>query len=414
MPRDYIGNGNGTDRGLDITPKLSTLQSSLSSLDTRHDSNSRLLGSSSAASNSINTTAVTNNNTDLVWYNKATGQNAAWLMNGTTLSSAQYLPYTGDLNWKMQGTGDFNGDNNTDIVWRNYATGENAVWLMNGTSFSQSVYLPSLPDLNWKIETTGDFNNDSKTDIVWRNYATGQNALWLMNGTNLLNGLYIQSVNDTNWHIEGTGDFNNDNRVDLLWRDYNTGQNAVWLMGGTNILQGVFIEGVTDTNWAIAGTGNFHILFSDNFDSENNGIASNSTFNYNRFAQWDVSNGTVDLQGNGFGDYYPGNGLYVDLDGSTNKAGLFSTKKIFALSPGTYELTFELGNNPYANPSNTVTINLANVYTESFTVTGSPPLTRYSRTINVLSPTSGKLSFQNNGGDNGGAILDDVQLSRIG
>jgi len=40
----------------------------------------------------------------------------------------------------MGGTGDYNADNQTDILWRNGASGENAVWLMNGTN---SGMLPS-------------------------------------------------------------------------------------------------------------------------------------------------------------------------------------------------------------------------------------------------------------------------------
>jgi hypothetical protein len=39
----------------------------------------------------------------------------------------------------------------TDILWRNTQTGENAVWLMNGTNFASSVYLTSVPDLNWQM-----------------------------------------------------------------------------------------------------------------------------------------------------------------------------------------------------------------------------------------------------------------------
>ena len=33
-----------------------------------------------------------------------------------------------DLNWKVAGTGDFNGDGKSDICWRNSSTGENAIW----------------------------------------------------------------------------------------------------------------------------------------------------------------------------------------------------------------------------------------------------------------------------------------------
>jgi hypothetical protein len=103
------------------------------------------------------------------------------------------------------GTGDFNGDGNTDILWRNYSTGENAVWLMNGTTELNSVYLRTIPtNLNWDIVGTGDFNGDGNTDILWRNYSTGENAIWLMNGTTELNSVFLRTIpTNLNWDIVG-------------------------------------------------------------------------------------------------------------------------------------------------------------------------------------------------------------------
>jgi hypothetical protein len=74
-------------------------------------------------------------------------------MNGTTELNSVYLrTIPTNLNWDIVGTGDFNGDGNTDILWRNYSTGENAVWLMNGTTELNSVYLRTIPtNPNWDI-----------------------------------------------------------------------------------------------------------------------------------------------------------------------------------------------------------------------------------------------------------------------
>ena len=54
---------------------------------------------------------------------------------------------------------------------------------------------------------------------------------------------------------------------------------------------------------------NAGVIFSDNFNAENGGTG---VLNYNSFNNWTVTDGTVDLIGNGFFDFYPGNGLYVD------------------------------------------------------------------------------------------------------
>jgi hypothetical protein len=160
------------------------------------------------------------------------------------------------------------------------------------------------------------------------------------------------------------------------------------------------------------GTSAAGVIFYDDFNSENNG---RGVTNYSNFAKWNVvGGGTVDLIGNGYFDFYPGNGLYVDLDGSSGNAGILSTKMLF--TPGTYQLSFDLGNSPYGawggstNPVNTVVISLGSWQT---TLTRKPldllePFTFTTTTSGFLS-----LSFQNLGGDNVGAILDNVQVSTV-
>jgi hypothetical protein len=78
---------------------------------------------------------------------------------------------------------------------RNYTTGQNALWLMNGTSLQSIVDLPALANTNYRIDAVGDFDGDGKPDIVLRNYSTGQNALWLMDGTTL------RTISDLPWLV---------------------------------------------------------------------------------------------------------------------------------------------------------------------------------------------------------------------
>jgi hypothetical protein len=147
------------------------------------------------------------------------------------------------------------------------------------------------------------------------------------------------------------------------------------------------------------------VLLQDNFNSENGGVG---TLNYSGFANWNVTGGTVDLIGNGFFDFYPGNGLYVDLDGSTFQPGLLSSKLIFP--PGTYLLQFDLGGSQRGTAEN-VTVTLGS-YSELFHRESSDPLAPVTRTITTT--IAGPLSFQNdNDFDNIGAILDNVSVSTV-
>jgi hypothetical protein len=88
------------------------------------------------------------------------------------------------------------------------------------------------------------------------------------------------------------------------------------------------------------------VLFSDNFDTENNGAG---IFNWTSFANWNVLGGCVDLHGNGLYDVQPGNGLYVDLDGSCAAGGSIETKQSFTLAPGAYIFEFFLSGRELAN-----------------------------------------------------------------
>jgi hypothetical protein len=79
------------------------------------------------------------------------------------------------------------------------------------------------------------------------------------------------------------------------------------------------------------------VIFFDDFNGETTGL------NKANFANWDVTDGSVDLV-SGVGFCAPAaSGNCVDLDGSTGNAGVFSTKTTFNLPAGDYELSFVLG-----------------------------------------------------------------------
>ncbi len=148
-------------------------------------------------------------------------------------------------------------------------------------------------------------------------------------------------------------------------------------------------------------------IFSDNFNSENGGVGA---LNYSGFKNFTVTDGTVDLIGNNLYDLYPGNGLYVDLDGTSGQAGVLTTKQSFNLTPGTYNLKFSLGGSQRGD-TNIVDVSLGSVFSKTYTLASSDPLTPITEALTVSSPTTASLSFHNRGGDYLGAILDNVSLS---
>jgi len=151
------------------------------------------------------------------------------------------------------------------------------------------------------------------------------------------------------------------------------------------------------------------VLFEDTFESEN---GRKGQLNYTGFKNWDVIQGSVDLIGRGFWDYFPDHGLHVDLDGTTGKAGTLSSKKIFRLEQGSYRLEFDLAGNPLSGP-NTVTVRLGRVYNEVFTLGKKEPFRKITRNISVSTMEDTRLVFQHAGGDDQGLFLDNIRLSRL-
>jgi hypothetical protein len=207
------------------------------------------------------------NKVDILWRYYGTGPyqglNDIWFMDGTTFVSEAVFSQVADTNWRIDGTGDFNGDGETDILWRYYGTGAyqglNDIWFMDGTTFVSEAVFSQVLDTNWKIAGTGDFNGDGKTDILWRNYGTGAyqglNDVWFMDGSTFVSEAVFSQVTDIFWEIAGTGDFNGDGHTDILWRYYGAGPyqglNDIWYMNGTAFVSEEVFSQVLDTNWRI-------------------------------------------------------------------------------------------------------------------------------------------------------------------
>ena len=181
------------------------------------------------------------------------GQNLVWYMEpgGNAIASETLIGReVADPNWSLSGTGDLDGDGKTDIILRNETADQIVAWYMNddGTIKGESLIGRSFGDNNWKIEATADFNGDGKTDIVLRNALAGQNLLWTMDGANILGEALIgRDVPGADWQIEAARDFNSDGIIDIFWRQTTAGQGLLWTMASpTQIAQEQLLSGVPD------------------------------------------------------------------------------------------------------------------------------------------------------------------------
>jgi hypothetical protein len=110
------------------------------------------------------------------------------------------------------------------------------------------------------------------------------------------------------------------------------------------LLASAFLVGGTVASHAV-------VIFADNFDA--NTIGNNKTP-----AGWVLDYGNVDIIGAGSFNFYPGNGRYIDMNGSSRQSGGIHTLNTFNFLAGkTYTVSFDYGNNPKsANNGSTETL----------------------------------------------------------
>ena len=151
-------------------------------------------------------------------------------------------------------------------------------------------------------------------------------------------------------------------------------------------------------------------LFEDNFDDETQGTPQGS------LDQFTVGGtGTIDVIGTGFFDFYPGNGNYIDLNGSPGAGSITTTDPLGMVVGQSYELSFDYGVNLNSAGLEELLFGFGTT-TYSLIIEGAIGLTNYVVSF-VYDGTGDFLFFADSGvnspNDNGGPIVDNIQLSAV-
>ncbi len=120
---------------------------------------------------------------DLLWCHQQNGKNYLYASDVTanTTHATRYINSVPDMDWRIVGAGDFDGDTNADILWHHQTSGLTYIYFMNGAQVTSAKPFMSVPPI-WQVAAVKDFDGDSKADIFWRNSDSGENYLSLMNG----------------------------------------------------------------------------------------------------------------------------------------------------------------------------------------------------------------------------------------
>jgi hypothetical protein len=151
------------------------------------------------------------------------------------------------------------------------------------------------------------------------------------------------------------------------------------------------------------------VVFADDFTADGQGVNVTP-------GGWSLTANTdnVDVIGTGFFDELPGNGNYIDLDGSNGVPGAGTLSTWFAPTAGdTYTATFQLGGNQrQPGVSDTVTVWFGTTEITP-TLAWNQGFTTFTVTTTASSWDPLTLSFTDSRDGNVGALLDNVSISAV-
>lgn len=163
--------------------------------------------------------------------------------------------------------------------------------------------------------------------------------------------------------------------------------------------------------FALTGAAQAATIFEDNFNNE--ALELNASLD-----KWTVAPGSVDVIGPGGPfDFYPGNGNYLDMNGSSVSEGKITTTGSLGLVLGKkYTLTFSYGANTSTGaPPIILSFGLGGA-TQTIVFNTQPPSLVSAVYTFVYDDSGDYLFFADTSGtpnDQGGPVLDNVKLSAV-
>jgi hypothetical protein len=172
--------------------------------------------------------------TDLTWLPSGGNGGATWIIAKGTTSPSSITTYPAGTD-AVLAVGDFERDDlkKADLLRRRASDGMVTVETYGGARQNLEVIAA-----DWKVYGTGDFNGDRANDVLWWNTTTGGVQVWYMTPTTTTAGVFRVASKATlgtvtlasGWAISGVGDFNHDGVSDILWT--NPAAISVWTLAG--------------------------------------------------------------------------------------------------------------------------------------------------------------------------------------
>jgi len=152
------------------------------------------------------------------------------------------------------------------------------------------------------------------------------------------------------------------------------------------------------------------VLIVDDVDSENGGTSES---NFTDFDFWTVIEGCVDLHGPGGVDPVPGNGLYIDMDGTCNNAGTLESKETFELHPADWRLEMIVAGNSQVTDTDSMLITVGTGNQWMMTLDDTASFQQIDYNFTLADSASATIMLEHYGSDEQGILIDAVRLRYI-
>lgn len=141
-----------------------------------------------------------------------------------------------NLDRKVVGIADFDGDGNLDVLERNAVNGKWFLNLMSGDTVLSTtrVFLPIKP--NFVLAGVADFDGDGNADVLLRNTNDGRWILKKMAGDTVVSSSWLNMSQNQAMQVAGIADFDGDSNADILLRNTTNGKYLVNLVVGGTII----------------------------------------------------------------------------------------------------------------------------------------------------------------------------------
>ena len=136
--------------------------------------------------------------------------------------------YTMSASWRLQASGDRDGDGISDLYWRSAVDGRVMYWEMQAAWPIRRSYKAFAQSLDADLLMVGDFNGDRLSDLFFRTRATGATEIWFPDGDGYT--VAPRGRMSKYWRPVGAADYDGDGDDDLVWRSSVDSRVLVWIM----------------------------------------------------------------------------------------------------------------------------------------------------------------------------------------